>query len=63
MTAILFDPVMDDATRRRALYEGALILYSPRTVHAGDARARRGAPHVDSACTGTTSSVGAMPGA
>ena len=30
MTAILFDPMMDDATRRRALYEGALIVYSPR---------------------------------
>ena len=30
MNAIFFDPDMDDATRRQALYEGQLIVYSPR---------------------------------
>jgi hypothetical protein len=30
MNAIFFDPDMDDATRRQALYDGQLIVYSPR---------------------------------
>ena len=30
MTAIFFDPDMDDATRRDALYAGQLVVYSPR---------------------------------
>jgi len=30
MNAIFLDPDMDDAARRRALYEGQLIVYSPR---------------------------------
>jgi hypothetical protein len=30
MNAIYFDPEMDDAARRRALYDGRLIVYSPR---------------------------------
>jgi hypothetical protein len=30
MNAIFFDPEMDDATRRAALYDGQLIVYSPR---------------------------------
>lgn len=30
MTAILLDPDMDDAARRRALYAGRLIVDSPR---------------------------------
>jgi hypothetical protein len=30
MNAIFFDPQMDDATRRQALYDGQLIVYSPR---------------------------------
>ena len=30
MNAIYFDPEMDDAARRRALYDGQLIVYSPR---------------------------------
>jgi hypothetical protein len=30
MNAIFFDPEMDDATRRQALYDGQLIVYSPR---------------------------------
>ena len=30
MNAIFFDPDMDDTTRRQALYEGQLIVYSPR---------------------------------
>lgn len=30
MNAIIFDPDMDDASRRQALYEGQLFVYSPR---------------------------------
>jgi hypothetical protein len=30
MNAIFFDPDMDDVTRRQALYDGQLIVYSPR---------------------------------
>jgi len=30
MNAIFLDPEMDDATRRQALYDGQLIIYSPR---------------------------------
>jgi hypothetical protein len=30
MTAIYFDPVFDDAERRRRLYEGAVVVLSPR---------------------------------
>ena len=30
MNAIFFDPDMDDATRRQALYDGQLLVYSPR---------------------------------
>ena len=30
MNAIFLDPEMDDATRRQALYDGQLIVYSPR---------------------------------
>jgi hypothetical protein len=30
MNAIFVDPSMDDATRRQALYDGQLIVYSPR---------------------------------
>jgi Phytanoyl-CoA dioxygenase (PhyH) len=30
MNAIFVDPTMDDATRRQALYDGQLVVYSPR---------------------------------
>lgn len=32
MNAIFFDPEMDDAARRAALYVGQLIVYSPPSL-------------------------------